>query len=217
MVKPLICASLTRFEDVAKACTADLVEVRIDILGSRWTEVVNDLRRPWIACNRRADEGGYWKGDEASRIEELVKAVDLGATFVDVELSTDDVGNVVKYFKDRGVKTIISKHIYTHTPDIHSLEVLVTEIIGIGADIWKIATRACSISDNLTLLKLLRRFDVPGIALAMGDLGIISRILSPLVGGFLTYASVSKGAESAPGQLTIDEIRETYTVLGVLN
>jgi 3-dehydroquinate dehydratase type I len=49
----------------------------------------------------------------------------------------------------------------------------------------------------------------------MGQAGKISRILSPLFGGIFTYASVSKGRESAPGQLTITELREIYALLGV--
>jgi len=49
----------------------------------------------------------------------------------------------------------------------------------------------------------------------MGEAGVISRILSPLFGGEFTYASTKTGSESAPGQLTIAELREIYRVLGV--
>ncbi len=217
MVRPVTCLSLTRPEDVGKACTADLIELRIDMLGSRWLDVVSSLCRPWIACNRRSDEGGFWRGDELGRVEELFKAVDLGASFVDIELSTKGVEDLIRYFKGRGVKVIVSKHITTHTPDLNSLKGLVAEMIWLGADVWKVVTRACSISDSIVMLKLLKEFDVPGISLAMGDLGIISRVLSPMLGGFLTYVSACRGAESAPGQLTVDEVREIYGMLGVLS
>ncbi|MEM2206531.1 MAG: type I 3-dehydroquinate dehydratase [Sulfolobales archaeon] len=215
MVKPLICVPLTRLEDIDKVCAGDLIEVRIDMLGSRWSDVVNSLCRPWIACNRRADEGGYWIGDEASRINELARAVNLGATFVDIELQTPNIEELIKYFKSRGVRVIVSKHITTHTPDLQTLKSLVKKMIDLGADVWKIATKACSHYDNVVLLKLLKEFEVPGISIAMGDLGTVSRILSPLVGGFLTYASACRGAESAPGQLTVSEIKEIYSMLGV--
>lgn len=215
MVRPLICVSLTRCDDVGKVSDVDLVEVRIDMLGSCWREVINDLRVQWIACNRKVDEGGLWSGDEYSRVMELFKAVELGASFVDIELSTADVKSVVSRLKRCGVKVIISKHITTHTPSLDELRVIVNQMINLGADVWKVVTKANDIRDNLVVLQLIKEFKVPGISLAMGDLGVISRVLSPLVGGFLTYASVSKGSESAPGQLTVYELKSIYKLLGV--
>jgi len=215
VVRPLICVSLTRCDDVGKVSDVDLVEVRIDMLGSCWRKVINDLRVQWIACNRKVDEGGLWSGDEYSRVMELFKAVELGASFVDIELSTADVKSVVSRLKRCGVKVIISKHITTHTPSLDELRVIVNQMINLGADVWKVATKANDIRDNLVVLQLIKEFKVPGISLAMGDLGVISRVLSPLVGGFLTYASVSKGSESAPGQLTVYELKSIYKLLGV--
>jgi 3-dehydroquinate dehydratase type I len=215
VVRPLICVSLTRCDDVGKVSDVDLVEVRIDMLGSCWRKVINDLRVQWIACNRKVDEGGLWSGDEYSRVMELFKAVELGASFVDIELSTADVKSVVSRLKRCGVKVIISKHITTHTPSLDELRVIVNQMINLGADVWKVVTKANDIRDNLVVLQLIKEFKVPGISLAMGDLGVISRVLSPLVGGFLTYASVSKGSESAPGQLTVYELKSIYKLLGV--
>lgn len=215
MVRPLICVSLTRCDDVGKVSDVDLVEVRIDMLGSCWRKVINDLRVQWIACNRKVDEGGLWSGDEYSRVMELFKAVELGASFVDIELSTSDVKSLVGRLKRCGVKVIISKHITTHTPSLDELRVIVNQMINLGADVWKVVTKANDIRDNLVVLQLIKEFKVPGISLAMGDLGVISRVLSPLVGGFLTYASVSKGSESAPGQLTVYELKSIYKLLGV--
>lgn len=215
MVRPLICVSLTKCDDVGKVSDVDLVEVRIDMLGSCWRKVINDLRVQWIACNRKVDEGGLWSGDEYSRVMELFKAVELGASFVDIELSTADVKSVVSRLKRCGVKVIISKHITTHTPSLDELRVIVNQMINLGADVWKVVTKANDIRDNLVVLQLIKEFKVPGISLAMGDLGVISRVLSPLVGGFLTYASVSKGSESAPGQLTVYELKSIYKLLGV--
>ncbi len=44
----------------------------------------------------------------------------------------------------------------------------------------------------------------------MGEYGHISRILTRKFGGLLTFASLRKGKESAPGQLTIDELSSIY-------
>lgn len=48
------------------------------------------------------------------------------------------------------------------------------------------------------------------IGLCMGEKGEISRILSPLLGGYLTFGSLERGKESAPGQITARRLKEVY-------
>ena len=47
----------------------------------------------------------------------------------------------------------------------------------------------------------------------MGQPGLVSRILCPLVGGDFTYASTEKGKESAAGQITVTELRKIYDMV----
>jgi 3-dehydroquinate dehydratase len=49
----------------------------------------------------------------------------------------------------------------------------------------------------------------------MGPLGVPSRVLSPMMGGCWTYASASVVGRVAPGQLTINQLREAYRLMGV--
>ena len=51
------------------------------------------------------------------------------------------------------------------------------------------------------------------IALCMGEKGRVSRVMAPLLGAYLSYASLEKGAESAPGQLTIEEMNQIQHML----
>ena len=44
-------------------------------------------------------------------------------------------------------------------------------------------------------------------------LGGISRILSPIFGSYLTFGSINKATQSAPGQLDPEEIRNAYNLL----
>ena len=44
----------------------------------------------------------------------------------------------------------------------------------------------------------------------MGDYGVISRILYKRFGSYLTFASLQKGKESAPGQISIQELFNVY-------
>ena len=47
----------------------------------------------------------------------------------------------------------------------------------------------------------------------MGSLGIPTRVLGPVYGSYLTYAALARGNESAPGQLTIKELKEAWKLL----
>jgi 3-dehydroquinate dehydratase len=51
------------------------------------------------------------------------------------------------------------------------------------------------------------------VSFAMGPLGLASRVLCPLIGGYFTYASLGEGKESAPGQLTVDQLKGIYRMM----
>ena len=94
MKKPRICAVIVdkRVEEVKEIePLVDLFEVRIDLIGDGWQDIVKKLKKPWIACNRCAEEGGKWSGNEARRIEKLLEAIELGAGIVDIELRTKNL------------------------------------------------------------------------------------------------------------------------------
>lgn len=187
-----------------------LYEVRIDLIGQGWTEVALKLRKPWIACNRRADEGGQWQQSEAERVEELLKASRLGADIVDIELRTPNLEGIVKVIKNRA-KCLLSWHELKKTPPFGELKEIIQRQLKAGADICKVVTSAQRLEDNFVHLKLIREFPQAKIvSFAMGPLGFSSRVLSPLVGGEFTYASIKKGKESASGQITVGELIEIY-------
>ncbi|MCD6537662.1 type I 3-dehydroquinate dehydratase, partial [Candidatus Bathyarchaeota archaeon] len=76
---------------------------------------------------------------------------------------------------------------------------------------------AQSIKDNVKCLLLVNEMSklTRIVAFAMGRLGLISRILSPIFGGYFTFASLTENMKTAPGQFTIDELRMLYERLGV--
>ena len=191
----------------------DLYEVRTDLIGDGWPELVKRLNKPWIACNRIADEGGSWQKSEASRIEELLKATELGADIIDIELRTKNLDKIVPLIKKR-VKCLVSSHQLTGTPPFNSLRGIVQMQLAAGADICKVVTTAHSFQDNLTVLQLIAEFPKSKmVSFAMGPLGSVSRILCPLVGGYFTYASIEEGKESASGQITVRDLRKLYEMV----
>ena len=79
-----------------------------------------------------------------------------------------------------------------------------------AARVIKVAYRARSLRDNLELFDILREADRPTIALGMGEFGLMSRVLAPKFGAFLTFASLRDTSATAPGQPTITEILQRY-------
>lgn len=216
MRKPRVCAvivdsDLKAIEEVEPLI--DLFEVRIDLVGDGWQDLLKHLGKPWIACNRIADEGGSWRGDEQRRIGQLFEAAELGAEAVDIELGTPNLKEVVRQI-DKKAKRLISFHQMTLTPSLDDMSDIVRSQLEAGADICKVITTAQGFEDNLTVLQLIAQFpNTRIVSFAMGPLGLASRVLCPLVGGDFTYASIEKGRESAPGQVTVSDLRKIYEMV----
>ncbi len=170
---------------------------------------------PLIATNRCRDQGGCWKGSETKRLEKLLDACDAGFDYVDLELTTTSIEDVGEAARSLGAKIIISFHDFEATPRIGELNSIMREEIEHGADICKIVGTARVHGDCLTYLRfLLENPDSNLICFGMGEAGVMSRIFSPIFGGAFTYASPDVGEESAPGQLSVDSLREIYRILG---
>lgn len=214
--RPRICATIVNSDLAAVARIeplVDLFEVRIDLIGEGWYEVAEHLGKPWIACNRSQGEGGKWRGEESARIKELLSALELGASVVDIELSTPGVEKVVSEIKGRA-DCLLSYHDLKRTPSLEKMREVIRKQLAAGADICKVVTKARSFKDNLTVLRLIKDFpETRVVAFAMGALGQFSRVLCPLVGGHFTYASVEEGRESAEGQIAVRELREIYRMI----
>jgi len=215
-MKPRICAAITD-QNITAVKEAEpfveLFEVRIDLIGEGWQDIAKELKRPWIACLRNRDEGGSWTGNDNEKIAKLISAVEMGANLVDIELNTHNLKEVLPEIKPRA-ECILSVHELEKTPPLDKLKEIVRRQLEAGADICKVVTTAQSFADNLTVLQLITEY--PGIKIvsfAMGPSGITSRILSPLLGGYLTYASLSEGKESAPGQITVSQLTNIYRMM----
>jgi 3-dehydroquinate dehydratase/shikimate dehydrogenase len=116
------------------------------------------------------------------------------------------------------LRLILSRHDFAHTPA--ELGAIFDELLSSHADVVKVACKAESIVDSLRVLDLLRRTAIHPplskggrasvIALAMGETGILTRVLAKKFDALLTFASLDKGIESAPGQPSIRDLRELY-------
>ena len=213
MKRPRICASIISNDLQAVRGVEPLVElfeVRIDLIGDDWRELVKQLKKPWIACNRSADEGGSWRGSESKRREELLSAIEMGASIIDVELVTGNLKEIVQLIRKKA-KCLVSFHDLKGTPPLDRMREIVQRELEAGADICKVVTTAQRFEDNLAVLQLISDFPKTRVvSFAMGPFGFASRILCPLVGGDFIYASIEAGRESASGQITVRDLRKIY-------
>jgi len=226
-VKIRICASIaaSKISEVshlvrkAESLGADLAEVRLDYLENLEgiEKVVKEATIPLIATNRRFDQGGKRPQKEGERIKRLLEAAKHGFSYVDIELTTPEVKFVTEELKKNNIKTIVSFHDFKGTPETKELRKILTSEIKASADICKLVTTANSLSDNIPCLSLLSKTSEKTkiVCFAMGKEGILSRVFSPLFGAHFTYAALQSGMETAPGQLSIQSLREVYRHLGV--
>lgn len=193
---------------------ADLIELRMDFLRDRRVAPLLDAsERPLILTNRRAEEGGQFRGREEKRFETLQEGIELGAEFVDVEL-----GSKPSLLRDlmnhrKRTRMILSFHDFKKTPGRRELDSLLAKMMEFGPEVVKIVTMAQTLEDNVSMLSFLSsalKQKQIVVAFCMGEKGKMSRIFAPLMGSAWTYACLDKNRTSAPGQLTAIEMREIW-------
>lgn len=193
---------------------ADIIELRADLMDNPdIPALLKVAKKPCIVTNRTKLEGGQFKGSEEQRIQLLRQAIDAGADYIDIEASTAR-NLLAPVLAARGkTQVILSYHDFTRTPE--RLDGIYETMTQVPADIFKIITYAGDINDNLAVFDLLQRAGRDGrklISFCMGEKGEISRILSTLLGGFLTFGSLDSGKESAPGQIPASILKNVYRV-----
>jgi 3-dehydroquinate dehydratase type I len=210
--------SLNLIEKAEKA-QANLIEVRLDNLDVSYklSDLSASTRIPLIATNKLQSEKGFFTGTELQRQQTLLKAAKNGFEYVDVDLSSPKHKETINQLKQSGVKPIVSYHKFDGVLNVSVMERILDEEIASGASICKIVTTAKQVEDNLPALSFVSFASNKAelICFCMGEHGKISRLLSPVFGAFLTYASLEKGSETAAGQMNINEMRTAYGLLGV--
>ena len=179
--------------------------------GSRapiWSGCSGARRIPVIVTNRRREEGGGFTGTEAERVAILEEAARLGADYVDIETATDPAlkAELRAALAGGTTKLIVSWHDFSGTPSAEFLKAKLAACMADAPAIVKIVTHAGAAADCLRVLELIPRARQKGqaiIAFCMGSAGKISRIMAPLLGSAISYASLEPEEASAPGQLTI--------------
>jgi 3-dehydroquinate dehydratase-1 len=203
----------------AEAQHADLIEIRLDSLKNhdKIADIPRCSKTPLIATNKSMEHHGKFSGSEDERKKILMDAAKNGFEYVDIDLFTPKMRELTGNLHEVGAKPIVSFHDFDRTPELSRLNKVLEEEIGWGADVCKIVTKARRVEDNLTILDFVSKASKKAkiVCFAMGELGKPSRLLSPVFGAFFTFASIDEKRKTAKGQLTIQEMRRAYEVLGL--
>jgi len=218
-ILPKNIADALEFIGKAEKEGADFIEVRMDALEE--TRNLSDLPKstkiPLIATNKLQSERGYFAGSEVERQQTLINAAKAGFAYVDVDFFSSKRNETLSKLKQLCAKTFVSYHKYDGILSISALENILDEQINSGADICKIVLTARQIEDNLPILSFVSFASTKAklVCFCMGEQGKTSRLLSPALGAFFTFAALDNNSQTAAGQMTIKEMKAAYRLLGI--
>lgn len=168
-----------------------------------------------IATCRRKDNGGSFTGSLTAELDVLLKAAQSGCQIVDLEIESAEEARPSQLEKFRegiraaGAALLVSFHDFSRT---RGLDHAADRIAAFDPDYVKVVSTAHALADNLAVLRLIedrsRSANVVGIA--MGEEGLVSRVLAVREGAEFTFASLQEGVETAPGQVTAQTLRDLY-------
>lgn len=211
------------------ALDCDLAEWRVDFY-----EQVGDFKnvaklsqnvaaalkgKPLLLTFRTKKEGGERAFSEQDYFELYQVVLEQGSIdLLDVELFMDEsnVAATIQLAHQKGVKVVLCNHDFAQTP---AKDEIIRRLVAMqvkGADICKIAVMPQSSADVLTLLAATEEMvntyaNRPIVTMSMGKLGTISRVSGAVFGSALTFAAAEQA--SAPGQLSVDEMRKLLALM----
>lgn len=203
----------------ARAIGGGIIELRCDTASSKQMgEAIDAARLPVIVTIRPKWEGGQSEKSDEQRLALWEEAIEAGADYIDVELVAWEKSKKIREgieeaAEKAGTRVIVSNHSFEGRPK--DLEQRIQRLRAVkAAGVLKLAWKAGTILDAVEALRLTREVKRedgrPLVALAMGEEGLISRLLAKKFGAPFTFATVAAGKESAPGQPTAAELLGLY-------
>jgi 3-dehydroquinate dehydratase/shikimate dehydrogenase len=205
----------------AKKAGAEMIELRTDYLTGCTVEsaigalaAAQKTSLPVIVTCRDIREGGAQDLPLELRAEILCAAVAAGADFIDCEFAnytdrrmSDKLTAAMDTHDKAGL--ILSAHDFAGP--FEKPQAVYEEIVSaVPWAIPKIVYTAGHINDCFSAFDLLIQNDRDAIVLCMGQAGLITRLLAKKLGGFVTFACLDDESRTAPGQVTLDDMKNLY-------
>jgi 3-dehydroquinate dehydratase/shikimate dehydrogenase len=208
----------------ARAAGADIIELRTDYLENLTVDLVKELiaevkgagdkKLPIIVTCRDKQQGGAIDYPQKLRVDVLATALKAGAEFIDFEyenfISTEGQERIrLALSQSSRARLILSAHNFeTKFDNIGKLYRNILSVCPVA--IPKLIYATNHINDCFDAFDLLHQTGAERIIFCMGAGGLISRILAKKLGCFVTFASIDESNATAPGQLTIKDLKELY-------
>lgn len=207
----------------------DLIEWRADFFSDladcdAVLRIAQELRAgaagiPVIFTIRSAAEGGEAIAISDQQVSAIQQTLCVASA---VELIDLEMGANPKHLellrtaaKTSDTQLILSYHNFRETPDAAAIYAKFALAQELGAAIAKVAVMPKTPEDVLTLLSATYKahlaLHIPLISISMGDYGVLTRLFGWVFGSAVTFAVGE--ANSAPGQVPIEELRATLQIL----
>jgi len=208
----------------AVAAWAEMLELRTDYLDNLSVGLVKSLiaearnaagrELPLIVTCRDRRQGGANELPQKLRIDVLVSAIKAGAEFIDLEYENflfaenqEKIELALSYSPK--ARLILSAHNFEAKFD--NIGKLYRYILTLySAAIPKLVYTANNINDCFEAFDLLHSTSGERIVFCMGEAGLISRVLAKKLNSFLTFAKLDDKSATAPGQLSIKQLKKMY-------
>lgn len=235
---PKICVTITSITDYEilndlenlKYYDFDLIELRVDYYENvedinKVIELLNKVKiasdKPVLFTFRTKNEGGMHEMSEEKYFLLNKNVVESGLVdLIDIELFSNEesIKDTISLAKSKDVKVIMSNHEFSITPSKEEIVSRLVKMQEYDADITKIVVMPNCDEDVLTLMSAClemkkKKADRPFITIAMGSLGIVTRLTGQLLGSCLTFTTLSKS--SAIGQINVKNAREILNLINL--
>ncbi|MGD0912621.1 MAG: shikimate dehydrogenase [Terracidiphilus sp.] len=170
-----------------------------------------------IATCRRTPNGGHFSGSLPAELEILQKAAEAGCQIVDLEVESAEhagkaqLGRFRAALRTASAALLVSFHDFSRTKGLNEAA---ERIRAFEPDYVKVVSTARTLADNLTVLRMIedQSLNAQVVGIAMGEEGLVSRVLGPREGAAFTFASAAEGAETAPGQASARTLIDLFHV-----
>ncbi len=165
---------------------------------------------PVMFTVRRNDQGGTFRGTEDERLALIESLCALQPAYLDLEFDVPQDFRKKLFETHPNISLLSSYHDFSQTPQ--DIESIFNKIKTPYAHVYKMAFAAKSSIDSLRFLEFMqsRKENEKIIGICMEEDGKMTRILAPIFGSFLIYATIIEGLATAPGQMTVKELQEIY-------
>jgi len=194
---------------------ADVIELRFDCLARNEVRKalanLPSIKKQYLITFRPKNQGGMREikiGEQLKFWERVFWALEPGF-MIDIELDP----KLLLTINPEKTTRIVSYHDFSGHPENMCLNW--DALSSLAGNIVKIAIQADDITDSIPVWKLLenaRIYNKQIIPIAMGEAGKWTRILGLAHGAFMTYASLITGNETAPGQISAEDLIDVYRV-----